>query len=163
FDQVSLDKEWVSDQMLYLKENDDAEVVLYEERPISLELPPQVELKVAYTEPWKKGGTVAGQYKAAKMETGLELQVPPFVDFGDGSLDKEWVSDQMLYLKENDDAEVVLYEERPISLELPPQVELKVAYTEPWKKGGTVAGQYKAAKMETGLELQVPPFVDIGD
>jgi elongation factor P len=83
FDQVTLDKEWAGDQMLYLKENDDAQVVLYEGRPISLELPPQVELKVAYTEPWKKGGTVAGQYKPAKMETGLELQVPPFVDIGD--------------------------------------------------------------------------------
>ncbi len=83
FDQVTLDLEWAGDLMLFLKENDAAEVVLYEGRPISLELPPQVELKVSYTEPWMKGATAAAQYKPATMETGLKVQVPPFIDVGE--------------------------------------------------------------------------------
>ncbi len=83
FDQVTLDKEWAGDQMLFLRENDDADVVIFDGRPISLELPSQVELKVTDTAPWMKGATVAAQYKAATMETGLQVQVPGFVEVGE--------------------------------------------------------------------------------
>lgn len=83
FDQVSLDRDSVSEQMLFLKENDDAQVILYEEKPIGLELPPHVFLKVTYTEPSMKGAAAAAQYKAATLETGLEVQVPPFIDIGE--------------------------------------------------------------------------------
>src|SRR5262249_13565943 len=51
YDQIHLAKEWVGDQILYMKENDNAQVVFYDGKPISLELPATVELKVVETEP----------------------------------------------------------------------------------------------------------------
>src|SRR5262249_42469139 len=80
YDQIPLDREWVGEQILYLKENDDAQVVFYEGKPISLELPATVELKVIETEPSVKGATAAAQYKPATLETGLKITVPPFVN-----------------------------------------------------------------------------------
>lgn len=83
FDQIHLSKEWVGEQMLYMKENDDAKVVFHEGKPLSLELPNTVELLVTETDPALKGATAAAQYKPATLETGLKISVPPFVGIGD--------------------------------------------------------------------------------
>jgi elongation factor P len=83
YDQIHLAKEWVGDQILYMKENDNAQVVFYDGKPISLELPATVELKVVETEPSVKGATAAAQYKPATLETGLKITVPPFVNIGE--------------------------------------------------------------------------------
>jgi elongation factor P len=83
FDQLPLSKEWVGDQMLYLKENDEAQVIMYEGKPISLELQAMVELVVKETEPAVKGATAAAQYKPAILETGLKVTVPPFISIGE--------------------------------------------------------------------------------
>ncbi len=83
FDQMHLDRDWVGDQILYLKENDKAQVVFYEGKPISLDLPATVELVVKETEPSVKGATAAAQYKPAIMETGLKITVPPFIAIGE--------------------------------------------------------------------------------
>jgi elongation factor P len=83
YDQTTLNKEWVGDQILYLKENDNAQVTFYDGKPLSLELPATVELKVVETEPSVKGATAAAQYKPATLETGLKITVPPFVGVGE--------------------------------------------------------------------------------
>jgi elongation factor P len=83
YDQVTLEDEMVGELMLYLKENDVAQVTFYEGKPLSLELPATVELKVTHTEPGLKGATAAAQYKPAEMETGLKLTVPAFVNIGE--------------------------------------------------------------------------------
>jgi elongation factor P len=83
FDQTMLSKEWVGEQILYLKENDDANVTFYEGKPLSLELPQTVELKVIETEPSLKGATAQALYKPAVLETGLKITVPPFVGVGE--------------------------------------------------------------------------------
>jgi elongation factor P len=83
FDQITLDREWVGEQMLYMKEGNKAHVVFYEGKPISLDLPATVELKVTETEPSVKGATAAAQYKPATLETGLKITVPPFVNLGE--------------------------------------------------------------------------------
>jgi elongation factor P len=83
YDQITLGKEWVGDQMLYLKENDNIQIVFFEGKPISVDLPATVELKVIQTEPSVKGATAAAQYKPATLETGLKITVPPFVGIGD--------------------------------------------------------------------------------
>ena len=83
YDQITLDREWVGDQMLYLREGTKAHVVFFEGKPISLDLPATVELKVVETEPSVKGATAAAQYKPATMDTGLKIQVPPFVNIGE--------------------------------------------------------------------------------
>jgi elongation factor P len=83
FDQLTLSKEWVGDQMLYLKENDETQIIMYEGKPISLELPAMVELIVTETEPAVKGATAAAQFKPATLETGLKVTVPPFISIGE--------------------------------------------------------------------------------
>jgi elongation factor P len=83
YDQITLSREWVGDLILYLKENDIAQVTFYEGKPISLELPATVELKVIETEPSVKGATAAAQFKPATLETGLKITVPPFVGIGE--------------------------------------------------------------------------------
>jgi elongation factor P len=83
YDQITLSKEWVGEEMLYLKENDDVQVTFYESKPLSLELPATVVLKVVETEPSVKGATAAAQYKPATLETGLKVTVPPFVNIGE--------------------------------------------------------------------------------
>ncbi|MFL5241715.1 MAG: elongation factor P [Gemmataceae bacterium] len=83
YDQIPLSKDWVGDQMLYIKENTNAQVVFYEGKPISLELPATVELKVIETDPSLKGATAAAQYKPATLETGLKVTVPPFIATGE--------------------------------------------------------------------------------
>lgn len=83
YDQIPLHKDWVGDMILYLKEGDNCHVVFYEGKPISLELPPTVELKVTETEPSLKGATAAAQYKPATLETGLVVTVPPFIAIGE--------------------------------------------------------------------------------
>jgi elongation factor P len=83
YDQITLGKEWVGEQILYLKENDNVHVTFYDGKPISLELPATVELKVTETEPSVKGATAAAQYKPATLETGLKITVPPFIAIGE--------------------------------------------------------------------------------
>jgi elongation factor P len=83
YDQITLSKDWVGEQMLYLKENDDAQITFYEGKALSLELPATVTLKIVETEPSVKGATAAAQYKPAIMETGLKVTVPPFVNTGE--------------------------------------------------------------------------------
>src|SRR5262245_12550011 len=83
YDQITLDREWVGELMLYMKENNKAHVIFYEGKPLSLELPATVELKVTETEPALKGATAAAQYKPATLETGLKITVPPFVGIGE--------------------------------------------------------------------------------
>ncbi len=83
YDQLTLGKEWVGDQMQFLKENENVQVIMYDGKPISLELPKTVELKVIETEPSVKGATAAAQYKPATLETGAKITVPPFISIGD--------------------------------------------------------------------------------
>jgi elongation factor P len=83
FDQFHLSNELVGELMLYLKEGDNAHVVMYDGKPLSLDLPATVELKVVETEPSVKGATAAAQYKPATLETGLKVTVPPFVTIGE--------------------------------------------------------------------------------
>ena len=83
YDQTTLGKEWVGDLILYLKENDEANVTFYEGKALSLELPATIELKVTETEPALKNATATAQYKPATLETGLKITVPPFIGVGE--------------------------------------------------------------------------------
>ena len=74
-----------------------------------------------------------------------------------------FIGDQVGFLRENDIVKVVVYEGKPLSCEIPATVELKVTDTEPGIKGATAAAQYKAATVETGIKIDVPSFINIGD
>ncbi len=83
YEQLELSEEYLGDNIYYLKEENVIDVLLYNEKPISVELPPMVELKIAYTEPAVQGNTGGKVLKDAKMETGLITQVPLFCHEGD--------------------------------------------------------------------------------
>ena len=78
-------------------------------------------------------------------------------------LSQEQVGDAVPYLTEGLQLELLTYQGEPISVELPITVELEVAETEPGFRGDTATGGSKPATLETGLTVQVPLFVDVGD
>ncbi|MFB9859940.1 elongation factor P [Salinicoccus siamensis] len=83
FEQVELDASALTDELQYLKENMNVSLIMYEGETLGVELPKNVELKVVETEPGIKGDTASGASKSATLETGLQLQVPLFVNEGD--------------------------------------------------------------------------------
>ena len=83
FEQLALSDEVLGDAVSYLVPNIKLAIEMYEERPVGIELPLTVDLKVVETEPAIKGSTVSNQNKPAKMETGLVVAVPPFIAEGD--------------------------------------------------------------------------------
>ncbi|MFA6521892.1 MAG: elongation factor P [Candidatus Gracilibacteria bacterium] len=83
FDQFALPLDLIEDAAKFLKEGEDTTVTRYEGRPIGIELPPKVALKVIETEPGVRGNTAQGGTKAATLETGLVVQVPLFIDEGE--------------------------------------------------------------------------------
>lgn len=83
FEQVELGEEVIGESASYLIENLEMEVLYFNNRPIALELPNFVELKVEYTEPGGKGDTVSGGGKPAKMNTGISVTVPFHISIGD--------------------------------------------------------------------------------
>jgi elongation factor P len=78
-------------------------------------------------------------------------------------LNKEQLGDCLKYLKENMQVKIVSYKGNVFAVEPPIFVELEVTYTEPGFAGNTTTTSGKPATLETGLELQVPMFVNIGD
>ena len=83
FEQIHLPMELLEDSVAFLVPNIQIQVEFYEGRPIGIELPPSVELKVVSTEPALRGATVSNVNKPATLETGLVIQVPPFVNEGE--------------------------------------------------------------------------------
>jgi elongation factor P len=83
YDQISLHAELVGDFPLYVLPNTKVLINFYQGKPLSLDLPGSVELKVTETEPAMKTATVTSSYKPAVLETGLKIQVPPFISEGD--------------------------------------------------------------------------------
>ena len=83
FEQMHLTKELLGDSVEFLVPQLKVNIEFYEGKPISVELPPTVDLKVVETEPGLKGASVSNVTKAAKLETGLVVQVPPFINEGE--------------------------------------------------------------------------------
>jgi len=83
FEQMHLTPEILGDAVHFLIPQLKVAVEFYEGKPISVELPPTVDLKVVETEPGIKGATVSNVTKPAKLETGLVVQVPPFISEGE--------------------------------------------------------------------------------
>jgi elongation factor P len=82
FDQIRLDEEVVGESMKYLLPETVIEIDFYDGNPVSVELPTTVNLKIVEVEPGMKGATASASYKPAKLETGLMVQVPQFVEAG---------------------------------------------------------------------------------
>jgi elongation factor P len=83
FDQIHIDLEVLGDAANYLVPENVINVQFYGTEPVGIELPPTVDLRVEDTVPGIKGATASAQVKPARLETGLVVQVPPFVNVGD--------------------------------------------------------------------------------
>ncbi len=83
YEQIHLNKETLGESVLFLIPNIRIKVEFYDGSPIGIELPPAVEMKVIETEPGLKSATASNVNKPAKMETGLIVQVPPFINAGE--------------------------------------------------------------------------------
>ncbi len=83
YDQISLDDDAFGDGSKYLKPNTQLQVSMYQGKPVIVTLPNAVDLKVTDTPPEIKGATATNQNKPATLETGLVVQVPPFIKLGE--------------------------------------------------------------------------------
>lgn len=83
YEQVLFDAEMLGDTVKYLLPNTKVFVDLYEEKPVGVELPSTVPLKVVEVEPTVKRATASASFKAATLETGMIVRVPNFVQAGD--------------------------------------------------------------------------------
>ena len=83
FEQLHLTKDILGDAVQYLVPQLQVSVEFYEGKPMSVELPATVDLTVVETEPGMRGASVSNVTKPAKLETGLVVQVPPFIGEGE--------------------------------------------------------------------------------
>ena len=83
YDQMHMDAEATDGKANYLKDGQECRVLLYNEKPLDIEIPASLVLEVTETEPGAKGDTVSNVTKPATLETGDVIQVPIFVNIGD--------------------------------------------------------------------------------
>ena len=83
YEQIFLSKDVLGDAVDYLTANLQIKVEFYDGKPVGIELPQTVELTVVETEPGLKSATASSVTKPAKTETGLVVQVPPFINEGE--------------------------------------------------------------------------------
>ncbi len=83
FEQIEIKKNIIGNKGKLLTENLEVTVSFYNEKPISIDLPNQVNCKIVSTDAALKGQTVSSSYKPAILDNGLSIQVPPFIETGD--------------------------------------------------------------------------------
>ncbi|PIE55921.1 MAG: elongation factor P [Desulfobulbus propionicus] len=83
YEQIFLTREQLGDNVNYLTDNMEVQVLFFGSRPIDVSLPLFVNLEVTVADPWVKGDTSGTDTKPVTVETGYSLQVPPFVEQGD--------------------------------------------------------------------------------
>ena len=83
FEQININKKILNEKGNFLSENLEVTISFYDDKPISVELPNQINCKVVTTDIALKGQTVSSSYKPATLENGIKIQVPPFIESGD--------------------------------------------------------------------------------
>jgi elongation factor P len=83
YDQIQIPADFIGERAAFLQDGMKVTVELHEGRPINVSLPEQVTLTVVEADPVVKGQTAASSYKPAKLENGLRIMVPPFVQAGE--------------------------------------------------------------------------------
>lgn len=117
---------------------------------------------------WRGGETVTTadvEYRAAQFlyRQGDDFVFMDLASYDQMTLDAGRVGDAASYLLENVEVKTVLFQERVIALNLPITVDLVVRETAPAIKGATAQAQLKAATVETGLQVMVPPYIESGE
>jgi len=83
YEQFSLPLDQIGDKMKFLKDGTDVDVLCFEGRPVAMEMPVKVVLKVVSAPPGVKGNSAGNVTKTAELETGVQLTVPMFINEGD--------------------------------------------------------------------------------
>jgi elongation factor P len=83
YEQIFIDEDHLGDSKSFLKENIDVKVLMFNNKPIGIELPIFVQLQITQTDPGVRGDTATGATKPATLETGVVIQVPLFINQGD--------------------------------------------------------------------------------
>ena len=83
YEQISIPLKVLGDDVNYIKEGGIADVLFWDSKALSIDIPPKVTLKVEDTAPGVKGNTASNIYKPAKLENGLSVKVPLFIKVGD--------------------------------------------------------------------------------
>lgn len=83
YEQFSISREKIESELKFLKEGENVQILFFDGEALTVSLPIKLTLEVTYTEPGLKGDTVASSNKAAKLETGAQIQVPLFIKTGD--------------------------------------------------------------------------------
>ncbi|MBU0572299.1 elongation factor P [Patescibacteria group bacterium] len=83
--------------------------------------------------------------------------------FGQVEIPTDLAREELSYIKEGENADILFWDDRPLSIEILPKVTLKVVDTAPGVKGNSATNLYKSATLENDLQLKVPLFIKIGD
>lgn len=83
FEQVEVPFSLVEDDLPFIKEGENVDVLFWDEKPLSIDIAPKVTLAVANTAPGVKGNSTTNMFKPAEMENGLKIKVPLFINKGD--------------------------------------------------------------------------------
>lgn len=83
FEQIEIPLTVVKNQLPYIKEGQNVDILFWENKPLSMDIPPKVTLEVVETVPGVKGNSATNIYKPAKLENGLKIKVPLFIKKGD--------------------------------------------------------------------------------
>ena len=83
FEQVEVGKNIIADELPFIKEGQDVNVLFWEDKALSIDIPPKVRMRVEETAPGVKGNSASNVYKSAKLENGLSVKVPLFINQGD--------------------------------------------------------------------------------
>ena len=94
---------------------------------------------------------------------GEQLVFMDMTTYDQMHMDAEATDGKANYLKDGQECRVLLHNEKPLDIEIPASLVLEVTETEPGAKGDTVSNVTKPATLETGVVIQVPIFVNIGD
>lgn len=83
FDQIEIPVSVLGDDLTYIKEGESVDVLFWNDKALSVEIPPKVTLEVTETAPGVKGNSATNIYKPAKLENGLTIRVPLFIKNGE--------------------------------------------------------------------------------
>jgi elongation factor P len=83
YEQVFLTEDQVGEAKHLLIDNLDVEILFFEDKPLEVSLPNFVDLVVIRADPWAKGDSVSGKTKPVTLQTGYQIQVPPFIEEGE--------------------------------------------------------------------------------
>ncbi|MBI4851469.1 MAG: elongation factor P [Acidobacteria bacterium] len=83
YEQFNLTEETLGDSIYFLKDGLDLRIQIYNGEAVGIELANSIELEITQTEPALKGATASAQTKSAIVETGLQIQVPPYIEIGE--------------------------------------------------------------------------------